>query len=84
MQTSTTYRQLQPVERMTIACLSQGRSSVRAMACALGRSHGTISREPARNVGSDGSCASLPAKALSRSRGIQARPAVKLDHDPVL
>ena len=84
MQTSTTYRQLQPEERMTIASLRQGRSTVRAIARALGRSPGTISRELARNVGSDGSYASLAAQALSRSRRIQARPAAKLDHDHLL
>ncbi|MEI6029497.1 MAG: IS30 family transposase, partial [Betaproteobacteria bacterium] len=84
MQTSTTYRQLQPEERMTIASLRQARSSVRAIARALGRSPGTISRELARNVGSDGSYASLPAQALSRSRRIQARPAAKLHQDHVL
>lgn len=84
MQTSTTYRQLQPEERMTIASLRQGRSTVRAIARALGRSPGTISRELARHVGSDGSYASLPAQALSRSRRIQARPAAKLHHDHVL
>ena len=69
---------------MTIASLHQGRSSVRDIARAVGRSPGTISRELACNVGSDGSYASLPAQALSRSRRIQARPAAKLDHDHVL
>jgi IS30 family transposase len=69
---------------MTITSLRQARSSVRAIACALGRSPGTISRELARNVGSDGTYASLPAHALSRLRRIQARPAAKLHHDHVL
>ena len=35
-------------------------------------------------MGSDGSYASLPAQALSRSRRIQARPAAKLHPDHVL
>jgi IS30 family transposase len=69
---------------MTIASLRQGRSTVRAIARALGRSPGTISRELARNVGSDGSYASLPAHTLSRARRIQARSAAKLNHDHVL
>ena len=69
---------------MTIASLRQGRSTVRAIARALGRSPGTISRELARNVGSDGSYASLPAHTLSRARRIQARSAAKLHHDHVL
>jgi IS30 family transposase len=43
MQTKTTYRQLQPEERMTIASMRLARSGVRAMARALGRSPATIS-----------------------------------------
>ena len=69
---------------MTIANLRQGRTSVRTIARAIGRSAGTISRELARNVGTAGSYASLPAQALSRSRRKKARPAAKLDHDHVL
>jgi IS30 family transposase len=84
MQTNMTYRQLRPEERMTIASLRQARSSMRAIAGVLGRSPETISRELARNLGSDGTYASLPAQALSRSRRIQARPAAKLHHDHVL
>jgi IS30 family transposase len=69
---------------MTIESLRQTRSTVRAMACALGRSPMIISRELARSAGSDGAYASLPAQALSQSRQIQARPAAKLHHDHVL
>ena len=69
---------------MTIASLRQARSGVRAIARALGRSPGTVSRELARNADGDGAYASLPAQALSRSRRIQARPAAKLHHDHVL
>ncbi len=60
------------------------RSSVRAIACALGRSPGTISRELARNVGSDGSYAALPAQALRQKRRVEARAAPKLHPNHVL
>ena len=46
---TTSYQQLQPEDRMTIASMRQQGSSVRAMARMLGRSPGTISRELARN-----------------------------------
>lgn len=81
MQTITTYRPPQPEERMTIAILYQRGSTVRAIARNPGHTPWTISRELALNVGSDGSYSRLPAQALSRSRRIQARPAVKLHHD---
>jgi IS30 family transposase len=55
---------------MTIASLRQARSGVRAIVNALGRSPGTINRVLARNVGGDGSYASLPAQALNRSRRV--------------
>jgi IS30 family transposase len=54
MQTRTTYRQLQPEERMTIASMLQTSSSVRAMARTPGRSPATISRELARNAAVEG------------------------------
>jgi IS30 family transposase len=73
MQTRTTYRQLQPEERMTLASMCQARSSVRAMARALERSPSTISREIARNASAEGVYASVPAQALSQTRRIQAR-----------
>ncbi|MGE8454456.1 MAG: helix-turn-helix domain-containing protein, partial [Pseudomonadales bacterium] len=41
MQSRTSYQQLQPEERMTIASMSQSGSSVRAMARTLGRAAGT-------------------------------------------
>ena len=47
---------------MTIASLRQARSSVRAIACSLGRSPRTISRELARNADGDGAYASQLCK----------------------
>ena len=61
----TTYRQLQPEERMTIATMCLARSSVRAMARTLGRSAATISREIARSASAEGVYASMPAQSLS-------------------
>lgn len=84
MQTRSSYRQLQPEERMTIASLSQQGSSMRAMARMLGRSEGTISREIKRNSCEHRGYASLPAQALSCARRITARPAPKLDSQHVL
>ena len=49
MQTRTSYRQLQPEERMTISSMAQQGSSVRAMVLTLGRPACTVSRELARN-----------------------------------
>jgi IS30 family transposase len=69
---------------MTIASMSQGGSSLRAMARRLGRSEGTVSRELARNTCAQLGYASAPAQALSQSRRLQARPAAKLDPQHVL
>ena len=55
---SSSYQQLQPEERITIASLIQQRYTVRGIARLLGRSASTISREVERNAGckaSDGS-----------------------------
>ena len=79
MQTKTSYQQLQPEERMTIASLRQSGSGVRAMARALGRSPGTVSRELARNTCAELGYASVPAHALSQARRVDARPMAKLD-----
>ena len=84
MQTTTTYRQLQPEERMTIATMCLARSSVRAMARTLGRSAATISREIARNASAEGVYASMPAQSLSQTRRVQARAVPKLHPDHVL
>jgi len=79
MQSRTSYQQLQPEERMTIASMSQSGSSVRAMARTLGRSAGTISRELRRNSCALHGYASLPAQAMRQARRVQARPVAKLD-----
>jgi IS30 family transposase len=84
MQSRTTYRQLQPEERMTIASMSQGGSSLRAMARRLGRSAGTVSRELSRNTCAHQGYASGPAQAMSRARRVHARPPAKLDPQHVL
>ena len=69
---------------MTIASMSQGGSSLRAMARRLARSPGTVSRELARNACAQSGYASLPAQAMSQARRVQARPAAKLDPQHVL
>ncbi|MEW5787671.1 MAG: helix-turn-helix domain-containing protein, partial [Pseudomonadota bacterium] len=56
MQKRTSYQQLQPEERMTIASLKQQGASVRAMARTLARSPGTISRELAQQPAGVGLC----------------------------
>ena len=50
MEQITTYQHLQPEDRMTMASLRQQGGSMRAMACMLGRSASTISREFKRNT----------------------------------
>src|SRR3984893_5475896 len=74
----TSYQQLQPEERMTIASMRQQGSSVRAMARTLGRSAATVSRELARNTCATVGYASAPAQARSTSRREAARPRAKL------
>ena len=69
---------------MTIANMSQGGLSLRAMARRLGRSEGTVSRELARNACAHGGYASAPAQTMSQARRVQARPAAKLDPQHVL
>jgi transposase, IS30 family len=84
MQTRTSYRQLQPEERMTIASMRQTGSSVRAMARTLGRSAGTVSREIERNTHAQLGYASAPAQALTRSRRVAARPLPMLHPQGIL
>jgi IS30 family transposase len=69
---------------MTIASMRLARSGVRARARALGRSPATISRELSRNADAEGAYASLPARALSQTRRVEARGAPKLHPDHVL
>src|SRR5260221_10531837 len=78
MQKRTTYQQLQPEERMTIASMRQQGSSVRAMARTLGRSAATVSRELERNTCPALGYASVSAQAMSTDRSEAARPPGKL------
>jgi len=73
----TSYQQLQPEERLTIASLHLQGSSMRAMARILGRSPGTISRELMRNSSPVG-YASVPAAALCSARRSASRQPAKL------
>src|SRR5471032_2662664 len=73
----TSYQQLQPEERLTIASLHLQGSSMRAMARILGRSPGTISRELMRNNSPVG-YASVPAAALCSARRSASRHPAKL------
>jgi IS30 family transposase len=77
MSEKTSYQQLQPEERLTIASLHLQGSSMRAMARILGRSPGTISRELMRNSSSVG-YTSVPAAALCSARRSASRPRAKL------
>ena len=79
MQHKTSYQQLQPEDRMTIASMSQQGSSKRAMARLLGRSPSTISREVKRNAASANEYASHTAQVRCFARRKAARPAAKLD-----
>ncbi|RKR31653.1 helix-turn-helix protein [Paraburkholderia sp. BL17N1] len=67
MPDKTSYQQLQPEERLTIASLPLEDASIRAMARILGRSSATVSRELTRNS-SSARYASMPAEALSAAR----------------
>src|SRR6202022_2380312 len=73
----TSYQQLQPEERMTIASMRQQGASVRAMARTLGRSATTVSRELARNTCPTIGYASAPAQARC-TRGYTSRRAAAL------
>jgi transposase, IS30 family len=77
MPEKTSYQQLQPEERLTIASLHLQGSSMRAMARILGRSPGTISRELMRNSSPVG-YASVPAAALCSARRSASRHPAKL------
>ena len=79
MENKTTYRQLQPEDRMTIASMKQQGCSMRAMALALGRSGSTISRELGRNTVGASVYASHTAQVNSACRRQAGRPAGKLD-----
>ena len=72
----SSYRQLQPEDRVTIASLLLQRHSVRSIARLLGRSASTVSREIARNsVSSDGyACRQAQQQWLYRRRSTRSDP----------
>ncbi|MFM9428979.1 IS30 family transposase [Variovorax sp. GrIS 2.14] len=79
MQDPTSYRQLQPEDRITIASMCQQGCSVRAMARTLQRAPSTVGRELERNM-RNGSCyGSHVAQTTCKARQHAARPAAKLD-----
>ena len=82
--TRTTYRQLQPEERMRIEIWKAENVSLRAMARRLGRAPSTLSRELSRNAGTEQTYAAVSAQATRTQRRQHARPAPKLDPNGVL
>ena len=64
---------------MTLASMSQGGCSVRAMARTLRRSASTVSRELGRNTLGELAYASHSAQVAAAGRRVAARPAAKLD-----
>jgi IS30 family transposase len=81
MQIRTTYKQLQPEDRMTIASMQQQGCSVRAMARTLHRAPSTIGRELARNAPLDIAYGSHLAQQACQARRRAARPCAKLHVD---
>src|SRR5436190_21755149 len=80
MEERTTYGQLRPEERMTIASMRMQGASTRAIARVLARPASTVSRELRRNGYADGySYTSDAALARHAARRRAARPAAKLD-----
>jgi IS30 family transposase len=84
MEERQTYRQLRPEERVAIAGLKMQGLGVRAIARALGRSAGTISRELGRNACQDGAYESQSAQRRHAERRRAARRRNKLDAHGVL
>ena len=70
----SSYHQLQPEDRVTLASLRQQGLGVREIARVLQRSPSTLSREMRRNACEAGSYANAPAQALCRQRRLDARP----------
>lgn len=84
MERTTTYRQLQAEERMTIASLMQQGCSVRAMARTLGRAPSTVLRELGRNAAEAAAYAASTAQQATTARRDAARPSPKLHRDGIL
>ena len=82
--TCSSYRQLQPEDRVTLASLRQQGRGVREIARVLQRSPSTVSREMRRNACDAGSYASAPAQALCHQRRLDARPLPKLHPESLL
>jgi IS30 family transposase len=68
----TTYKQLMPEERMTIASMKLQGASTRAIARVLARPASTVSREIRRNACPDVGYASHTAMALHVARRMAA------------
>jgi IS30 family transposase len=83
MKTQTTYEQLQPEDRMTIASMNQRGCSMRAMARMLHRAASTISRELERNSSPTVVYGSHVAQQACLARRRAAKPAAKLALDSV-
>src|SRR5665647_819812 len=83
MQIQSTYEQLQPEDRMTIASMGQQGCSIRAMARMLHRAPSTISREIARNTNPSVTYGSHVAQQSCQARRRAARPRTKLNIDSV-
>lgn len=80
----SSYHQLQPEDRVTVASLRQQGLGVREIARVLARSPSTISREMRRNACEAGGYASAPAQARCRQRRLNARPLAKLHPEGLL
>lgn len=70
---------MQAEERVTLAALRQQGMGLRAIAEALGRNAGSVSRELRRNAGSDGVYLSKPAQHAAEARRRMAHVPSKLD-----
>ena len=80
----SSYQQLKPEDRATIASLIQQRCSIRAIAHRLGRSASTISREIGRNGSANDGYGSQHAQRQYQQRRLCAKPARKLEPDGIL
>ena len=82
--TRTTYRQLQPEERMRIEIWKAENVSLRDMSRRLGRAPSTVSRELSRNASQATVYSAATAQVTRMRRRQAARPTAKLSPDGVL
>ena len=82
--TRTTYRQLQPEERMRIEIWKAENVSLQDMSRRLGRAPSTVSRELSRNADAAKGYAAMSAQAARMRRRQATRPGRKLSTDGVL